>query len=163
MPASTVLTRADCHQTAIQARLREAVPLQSFQQTPCWSVRCVCRTLWPRVSHAANTNTNCTSRQRKIGVNFPDTCGNRRVCLRKQNPRVRWLCRLKYFFILHVMAFPFLFFFYNTFLNHDLGGGNSLTLLLSVPQSSTEYPWILAPQSSHFLLIFLYYFLVFFT
>lgn len=127
--------------TAIHTCLEEAVPLQSFQQTPCWSIRCACRTLWPRVSHAANTNPNCTSRQNKMGASFPDTCGNIRVCLQKQGPRVRRLCRLKDFFILHVMAFPFSV-FYNTFLSHDLEGGGSPhpspVCSSDIPQSTLE-------------------------
>ena len=58
-------------------RFREAVPPQSFQQILCFNIHlCSCRTVWPGLSHGANNNTNCNSRQKKIEVNFPDSCGN---------------------------------------------------------------------------------------
>lgn len=83
---------------------------------------------------------------KKPGVSFPDTCGNVRACLQKPKSRVRWHWRLKCFFILPVMAFPFLV-FYNTFLSHDLESENpspSFSLFLSC---SMENPcWIPAPQ-----------------
>lgn len=80
--ASFVLTIADRHQTAIQNCFREAVLLQSFQQIPCFNIHlCYCRTVWPGLSHGANNNTNFNSRQKKIQVNVPDSCGNsQHVC-----------------------------------------------------------------------------------
>lgn len=80
------------------------------------------------------------------GVSFPDTCGNIRACLRKPDPRVRRHWRLKCFFILSEMAFPFLV-FCDTFLSHDLESENpspSFSLFLSC---SVENPCrIPAPQ-----------------